>query len=182
MSFSQKFQYYWQKFAEHEHRPDVAGEHPLGDLMQGILLLVFITGILIDRLLLKTNALLSPYIPLWARIVITSILLGFAWKYAVNGLRTVFGEIREKPFIIRDSVFAETRHPVYLGVILMYLALVVLSLSLIGAALWIVIAFYYHYLAVYEERLLINMFGEEYQRYMQQVPIWLPRMRAPKLS
>ena len=179
MNLFPNIQKYWQKFAEHEHRPDVAGEHPLGDLMQGILLLVFIAGILIDRLLFKTNAVLSPYIPLWVRIVTTGVLLGIAWKYAVNGLHTVFGEIREQPFVIRESVFAETRHPVYLGAILMYLAAVSLSLSLIGAALWIVIALYYHYLARYEEGLLNKMFGEDYRKYMQQVPMWLPILKVP---
>jgi len=179
MNHLQKVQYYLEKFAEHEHRPDVAGEHPLGDLVQGILLLVFMAGILIDRLLFKTNAVLSHYIPLWVRIVATGVLLGFAWKYAVSGLRTVFGEIREQPFVIRENVFAETRHPVYLGAILMYLAAVALSLSLIGAALWIVIALYYHYLARYEEGLLIRKFGEDYRKYMQQVPMWLPILKVP---
>lgn len=182
MNLLQKVQYYWQKFAEHEHRPDVAGEHPLGDIMQGILLLVFIAGILIDRLLFKTNAVLSPYIPLWVRISATGVLLGFAWKYAVSGLRTVFGEIREQPFVIRENVFAETRHPVYLGAILMYLAAVVLSLSLIGAALWILIVLYYRYLARYEEGLLTKKFGEDYRLYMRQVPMWLPCPRIPKRS
>ena len=179
MNLFPNIQKYWQKFAEHEHRPDVAGEHPLSDLLQGITLLVFITGILIDRLLIKSHTLFSPFIPLWLRILVTAILLSLAWKYAANGLRTVFGEIREKPIVIQENVFSQSRHPIYLGAILLYLAAVMLSLSLIGAAMWVVIILFYHFLARYEEGLLIKKFGEDYRKYTRQVPMWLPTIKVP---
>lgn len=180
MTILEEFKHYLVKFAKNEHRSDVTDEHVIGDLFQGLFLLLFLAGTLIDLLIIKTHTRISPFFPLWARILAAVIIFIIAGGLAVSGMRAVFGKIREKPVIIEDGAFSKTRHPIYLGAILMYFAAVVISLSLIGAALWIVIAFYYHYLARYEERLLVKMFGEDYQRYMQQVPMWLPRMRAPK--
>lgn len=178
MTLINKIQPYWNKFAEHEHRPDVAGEHPLGDLFQGISLIAFLVAIIIDRLTIRTNALISPYLPLWIRIILSFLILWAAWILAMEGLRIIFGEIREKPSVINEGVFSRMRHPIYLGAILMYLAGLVLSLSLIAGAVWIIIIAYYHYLALYEEKLLINKFGEPYKHYMQQVPMWIPKIRS----
>jgi protein-S-isoprenylcysteine O-methyltransferase Ste14 len=176
----EKLHHYKDKFAEHEHRPDVAGEHPLGDLFQGIFFLVFLAAIIIDRMTIKTYALISPYLPLWIRIIASILILWIAWMLAKSGLKVVFGEIREKPSVINEGVFSLIRHPIYLGSILMYLAALVLTLSLVAGALWIIIILYYHYLALYEEKLLINKFGDAYKRYKQQVPMWIPRIRATK--
>ena len=178
----EKFKHYLDKFAEHEQRPDVAGEHPLGDFFQGLFFLLFLAVTITDRLFIKTHTLIYPFFPLWARILAATFIFILAWKLAVGGLRTVFGDIREKPVVINDDAFSQSRHPIYLGAILLYLALVVLSLSLIGAALWIIIILYYHYLARYEEKLMIKKFGEDYRKYMQQVPMWLPRPRISKRS
>jgi protein-S-isoprenylcysteine O-methyltransferase Ste14 len=172
-----KIRSYMDKFAEHEHRPDIAGEHPLGDLIQGLFFFLFIGALVIDRLFLKTSTLLSPYFPIWARIPIAILILWYAWHLAMGGLRIVFGEIREKPVVINEGVFSQTRHPIYLGAILMYLAALVLTLSLVAALIWIFIILYYGFLARFEEKLLIGKFGDGYRRYMKQVPMWIPRPR-----
>ena len=166
------------KFAEHECRPDVAGEHPFGDLIQGLLLIIFLGAIVIDRLFLKTHVILSTHFPIWVRIPICLLILWLAWVLAIGGLRIVFGEIREKPVVIHQGVFSQTRHPIYLGGILMYLAALVLTLSLAAAVIWIIIIFYYGFLARYEEKLLLEKFGDEYRLYMQQVPMWIPRLKT----
>ena len=167
-----------ETFAEHEHRPDVAGEHRFGDLIQGLFLILFIGAIVIDRLFLKTSAILSPYLPIWVRIPISILILWPAWHLAIGGLRIVFGEIREKPVVVNQGVFSQTRHPIYLGGILMYLAALVLTLSMTAAITWVFIILYYGFLARYEEKLLIEKFGDEYRLYMQQVPMWIPRPRT----
>ena len=173
-----KFRPYLDKFAEHERRPDVAGEHPFGDLIQGLLLIIFLGAIVIDRLFLKTHLILSTHFPIWVRIPISLLILWLAWVLAMGGLRIVFGEIREKPVVINQGAFSQTRHPIYLGGILMYLAALVLTLSLAATVIWIIIILYYGFLARYEEDLLIEKFGDEYRRYMQQVPKWIPRFKT----
>jgi len=178
LNFAEKIRSYWEMFAEHEHRPDIAGEHRFGDLIQGLFLILFIGAVVIDRLFLKTSAILSPYFSIWLRIPISILILWFAWYLAVGGLRIVFGEIREKPVVVNQGVFSQMRHPIYLGGILMYLAALVLTLSMIAAILWVFIILYYGFLARFEEKLLIEKFGDEYRLYMQQVPMWIPWPRT----
>jgi protein-S-isoprenylcysteine O-methyltransferase Ste14 len=173
-----KIRYYLENFAEHEHRPDVAGEHRFGDLFQGLFLILFIGMVVIDRLFLKTSTILSPFFSIWARISISVLILWLAWYLAVGGLRIVFGEIREKPVVVNQGVFSRTRHPVYLGGILMYLAALVVTLSLAAAVIWIIIIFYYVFLARFEEKLLIEKFGDEYRQYMKQIPMWIPKPKT----
>jgi protein-S-isoprenylcysteine O-methyltransferase Ste14 len=166
------------KFAEHEHRPDIAGEHRFGDLFQFLLLVVFIGVGVMDPFFIGTSRVLSPYFPMWVRIPISIFILWLAWYHAIGGLRIVFGEIREKPVVINQGVFSQTRHPVYLGGILMYFAALVLTLSMTAAIVWVIIILYYGFLARYEEKLLIEKFGDEYRSYMQQVPMWIPKPKT----
>jgi protein-S-isoprenylcysteine O-methyltransferase Ste14 len=108
-------------------------------------------------------------IPLGIGVLILSLWL------ARSGLSVVFGEVREKPHVIREGVFGFVRHPIYLGAILLYLGLLVFSLSLAAVAVWAIIIGFYIYLCRYEERLLTEKFGDEYLAYMKEVPMLLPR-------
>ena len=168
----------WEKFAEHEHRPDVGGEHKYGDILQGLLLLLFIAVSIIDYFFLKTRLTLTPYVPLWARIFTSLLLLFTGWRLAKSGMQVVFGDVREKPSVINQGPFTQMRHPIYMGAILLYLAAVVLTLSLAAGVVWIVIAACYAILAKYEETLLIEKFGDDYRQYMQSVPMWIPRPKT----
>ena len=87
----------------------------------------------------------------------------------------VFGERRQNHGVIRKSVFGVIRHPIYLSEILLYFGLLMLSLSLAAALIWAIAISFLHYIAKYEERLCLVRYGEEYNRYMQDVPMWIPR-------
>ena len=99
-------------------------------------------------------------------------------RLAANGLREVFGEVREKPTVIQQGAFTYMRHPIYLGAILLYLAAVVITLSLAAGLVWVIIVGCYAFLAKHEEYLLIEKFGDEYRQYMQSVPMWIPRPKT----
>jgi protein-S-isoprenylcysteine O-methyltransferase Ste14 len=101
------------------------------------------------------------------------ILVGYLAK---TGLAIVFGEGRKKPGVIRESVFNVVRHPIYLSEVLLYLGFLTLSMSLAAAAVWVITVGFLHYISRYEEKLLLARFGEEYQQYMQEVPMWIPRV------
>ena len=100
------------------------------------------------------------------------VLSGYLVK---TSLSIVFGEEREKPDVIRKSVFGVVRHPVYLSEILFYLGLLMLSISLAAAVVWVIAIGFLHYISRYEERLLLARFGEDYEKYMREVPMWFPR-------
>jgi protein-S-isoprenylcysteine O-methyltransferase Ste14 len=50
-----------------------------------------------------------------------------------------------------------------------------LSISLAAAAVGVVAIGFLHCISRYEERLLLERFGEEYEQYMREVPMWNPR-------
>ena len=48
----------------------------------------------------------------------------------------------------------------------------------LGLPLLLLFLFQYHCITKYEENSLLAKFGEEYQRYMDRVPAWIP-LKAP---
>jgi len=115
--------------------------------------------------------------PLAVQIPVGIVLLILSGYLAWTGLSIVFGEERQKPGVIRKSVFSVVRHPVYLSEILLYLGLLMLSMSLTAAVIWVIAIGFLHYISRHEEKLLLAHFGEEYEQYMREVPMWIPRLR-----
>lgn len=162
----------------HHERPDLVGEHRWGDAGQFILMAIFIGVFVVDLTFTKTILFLNELIPLLFRIPVFLIILICAFYLASLGLKTVFGEIRTEPVVIKKGVFTIVRHPIYLGSILIYLAFVVLILSTIVFIVWIVIVIFYIYISKFEEQLLLNRFGKEYEEYMKKTPMLIPGLKG----
>ena len=158
-------------------RSDLTGEHTFGDAGQLILACLFMVTWVVDTFILKYTTFLNHYVPNAIRIPIGIVLLVVSGYLARTGLSIVFSDKREKPGVIRKSVFGVIRHPIYLSEILLYLGLLMLSLSLAAAFVWGIAILFLHYISKHEERLLLARFGEEYKRYMREVPMWIPRLR-----
>ena len=119
---------------------------------------------------------LNQYLPPVIQITTGIILLIISGYLARTGLAIVFGEQREEPGVIRKSVFNIVRHPIYLSEIILYLACLMFSLSLAAAVVWIISIGFLYGISRYEERLLLERFGEEYKQYMREVPMLIPRL------
>jgi protein-S-isoprenylcysteine O-methyltransferase Ste14 len=165
-----------QKKAQ-QQRDDLTGEHAIGDAGQIVLTCLFVAAWIADTFFFKYTTFLNRYVPPGVRIPAGAVLLVLSGYLARKGLSIVFGKEREKPGVIRESVFNIVRHPVYLSEILLYLGLLLLSISLAAAVVWIIAIGFLHYISRYEERLLLARFGEEYEQYMKEVPMWIPRLR-----
>jgi protein-S-isoprenylcysteine O-methyltransferase Ste14 len=59
----------------------------------------------------------------------------------------------------------------------LYLGFLLCFPSLAAAAVWLIIIAFYWFVARYEEKLLLEKFGPEYEHYMREVPMFLPRIR-----
>ena len=160
-----------------KQRDDLTGEHAVGDAGQLVLACLFAAVWIADTFFLRATIWLNPYLPLAIRIPLGVALLVLAGYLASAGLSTVFGERREQPAVITKGVFGVVRHPVYLSEILLYLGLLSFSVSLAAACVWAIGILFLHAISRYEERLLLARFGAEYERYQQQVPMWIPRLR-----
>jgi protein-S-isoprenylcysteine O-methyltransferase Ste14 len=162
------------RYQDHERRPDLAGEHPVGDTYQLIGMLVFITACTLDYFLVGWAQRLSALVPLWVRLPLSLVFLVLGGWLALRGIQVVFGEYREEPVMLTEWMFAYMRHPIYLGAILIYVAVLVFVMSPLGLLVWLGVLGLYQWLAKHEEDLMTGIFGDEYRAYQQRVPMWLP--------
>ena len=165
---------------ENNRRDDLTGEHKVGDGGQIILACLFAAVWIADTFFLNYTTFLNRHITPTVRIPLGFILLFISGYMARKGLSIVFGEEREEPGVIRKSVFNLVRHPIYLSEILLYLGLLMFSVSLAAAVVWIIAIVFLHLISRYEERLLLARFGEDYEKYMREVPMWFPSLRGKR--
>ena len=156
-------------------RSDLAGEHKYGDAGQLAIASIFVMTWICDTFILQYTTFLNQNVPNSIRLPLGIVFLSVSAFLASKGLSIVFREKRENPGVIRKSVFEVIRHPIYLSEILLYLGLLMLSLSLAAALIWGIAIMFLHYIAKYEEMLCLVRYGEEYNRYMRDVPMWVPR-------
>ncbi len=155
---------------------DLTGEHAVGDAGQITLACLFLAIWIADTFFLSYTTFLNNYIPMTIRISCGAIFLILSGYLAKTGLSIVFCDKREKPCVIRKSVFNIVRHPIYLGEMLLYLGLLIMSISLAAAFVFLGIVLFLHHISRYEEKLLVARFGEDYKEYMQDVPMIIPRL------
>ena len=158
------------------HRYELTGEHPVGDAGQIVLACLFTATWILDTFFLKYTTF-NHYVPLGFRIPFGAALLVLSAYLARTGMSIVFGEEKENTGVIRKRVFNIVRHPIYMSEILLYLGFLMMSISLAAAFVWVIAILFLHYISRYEERLLLERFGKEYEHYMREVPMYIPRLR-----
>jgi len=149
------------------------GEHPFGDAGQLILLGLFAALWVADSFFLRLSTFLAAYVPLFVRLGVLTLISAIA-LYLVWAAHIVLYHDRPRD-VATSGVFRYTRHPMYLGSLLFYLGLAFATASLLSCVLLVGIFLFYNYIAGYEERLLLEKFGEEYRRYRDQTGKWLPK-------
>lgn len=162
----------------HKGRKDLIGEHKIGDAGQLIFAVLFFIVWIADSFFLKFSTFLNNIVPDTIRTAAGLLVLIIAGYLSMKGMKTVFGEIRDKPEVIQKGVFGIVRHPVYLAEILTYLGLLFLSISIVSAFIWLLAIIFLYGISRYEERLLLDNFGDEYREYMSRVPMWIPKLSS----
>ena len=150
-------------------------EHPKNHLLQQIMIVVFFLIWGLDSFIFLFTTFLRNIIPLMFHIIIIVIgiaifIIGFL---LMQQSHAVFHQ--KEPKLVITGLFAHVRHPMYLGTILSYLGAAVATLSLAALVFCIVIFVVYNYLATYEEKRLEEKLGDEYCKYRDTVPKWVPR-------
>ena len=163
----------------HRHKDNLTGEHRIGDIGQLTIFCLFLALWLSD-MFLKYSSFLNEFIPVEIRLTFGILLLIISGYMAGTGLSIVFGKKAQSQGVIRKGVFSFLRHPIYLSEIILYLGLLVLNISLAAALILIIAIFFLHYISRYEEKLLLERFGKEYEQYMSEVPMWFPRLYRNK--
>jgi protein-S-isoprenylcysteine O-methyltransferase Ste14 len=95
-------------------------------------------------------------------------LLSVSWKvlYAAQRARR----------LARTGPYARIRHPQYAGFVLIMTGFLAQWPTLVTLAMYPVLVFMYARLAKREEADMLAQFGEEYRRYRETVPAFIPRL------
>jgi protein-S-isoprenylcysteine O-methyltransferase Ste14 len=161
---------------KHPDHPHLTGEYKWGDRGQLILLLMFLLIWITDSFLVHYSTFLTEIISNPIRLSVAGLVLIPGWLLARGGMKAVFGTVRSQPELVQTGVFRIVRHPIYLGAVLFYLAAIISTLSIASAGFWFIILMFYVYISKYEERILIEEFGEEYLKYRRKVGMLFPKL------
>lgn len=94
-------------------------------------------------------------------------LLSVAWKVLYQAQRT--------QTLATTGAYARIRHPQYVGFVLIMLGFLFQWPTLLTLAMFPILLFMYSRLARREERDALAEFGEQYARYRERVPAFIPR-------
>jgi protein-S-isoprenylcysteine O-methyltransferase Ste14 len=109
--------------------------------------------------------------PLATAIVVTGILLIiFGWRDIFNG----------KGKLVTTGLYSRTRHPQYLGFLIMTLGMNLEWTTIFTIILWPFLVVLYYQLAKSEDKENEEQFGEEFLKYKRGVPSFFPRLRKKK--
>jgi methanethiol S-methyltransferase len=102
--------------------------------------------------------------------VMGGLLIIYGWKeiYA-----KYWGKTKNNQQLVTDGLYSFSRHPQYLGFILMTFGLLVHWATLPLLVMWPILVYRYYTLARKEEKEMIEEFGEAYSEYMKQTPMFL---------
>ena len=96
------------------------------------------------------------------------ILLASAWK--------VLYEAQRQHKLATTGAYARVRHPQYLGFILIMLGFLLQWPTLVTLVMFPILVYMYARLARYEEREVHAQFGDEYTRYAERTPRFIPNL------
>jgi len=90
--------------------------------------------------------------------------------------KVLFDHNEPSDTLITSGIMGRVRNPLYLGVLLIYVAFLFLSISIISIGFFIIVFLVYNKMVNYEEKKLIEIFGNEFLEYKKKVPKWIPKL------
>lgn len=129
---------------------------------------------------------------LWATLLglgdtgaIIEMIIGFA--FVLSGLIMIFRgwyliyAAQRKDELVTRGIYQYMRHPQYSGIFLALFGQLIHWPTVLTLLLFPVIVWAYYHLARKEEKTMIAKFGEEYEAYMQKVPMFFPKIKHLRL-
>lgn len=132
----------------------------------------------------NVSTLWTLLIPLTGEVLFSSLFMGVIVPTSnaiiIAGiLLVVFGWIkifRAEDRLVTTGIYSRVRHPQYLGLLLLTLGMNVLWVTFTTLLLWPLLALLYYRLAKEEDERLEEKFGEEFLKYKNNVPMFIPRI------
>ncbi len=158
---------------------NLAGEHAITDIGQPILFIVFFSVMILDIFVFEfssnTIGTISwiIYVPLFLLFFITGSYFIF------TSHKVIFSKPEKEEGVVTSGVFSIVRHPMYFGSMLLFFSFVVLSNSILAFLVCIVIAVFYYFISLNEEKLLIKKFCDRYKEYQEKIPMFFLLQSKP---
>nr|MDO8044153.1 isoprenylcysteine carboxylmethyltransferase family protein [Candidatus Baldrarchaeota archaeon] len=118
-------------------------------------------------------------VPLLHLVIFAPFFVLGAW-FGISGVKEVtlrVAETHRTDKIITKGVYSVVRHPQYLGGLLAHVGISFLLSSLYSLLSTPLIAVIVYLISWKEEKELTREFGEEYEKYRKNVPMFIPRLR-----
>lgn len=132
----------------------------------------------------NTRVIGSIFIPSLAILLIGTNVYALgallhAWSVIVRGRHAVSWAMSPDHRLIMAPPYSLVRHPSYLGHMLMIAGMTLIWGNAVTLVAWIAIPGYY-FVSFYEESMLLEQFGDEYRRYIDDVGAFIPRIAVPR--
>jgi protein-S-isoprenylcysteine O-methyltransferase Ste14 len=157
----------------HKHH-NLPGEHAIADIGQLLLFIIFVLVIIIDIFILKFSSKMIGTLSQMLTIPWFLLFFLIGGYFVLISHRIIFRDNDKDIGIVTEGVFNIVRHPMYFGSTLLFFSFVILSNSVLAFLVWIVICMFYYYISRFEEKLLINKYGDKYKEYQKKVPMFIP--------
>lgn len=79
--------------------------------------------------------------------------------------------------IVTKGIYSQVRHPQYSGIFLVVVGFLVQWPTIVTFIMFPILVFAYYRLAMKEERMCLEKFGERYEQYRQRVPAFIPSQK-----
>ncbi|NVM36130.1 MAG: isoprenylcysteine carboxylmethyltransferase family protein [Candidatus Lokiarchaeota archaeon] len=149
-------------------------EIPNAHLYHATLPIVFFLIWFLDSNIFRISIFLNDYVPFVIRLLLSIVVLAIALTFISLSHRALFKSHQPPNSLITNGILGYTRNPMYFGILLIYVAFIFLSISLICIGLFIIVFLVYNWMVKYEEKILENMFGEQFLEYKKKVGKWVP--------
>ncbi len=83
--------------------------------------------------------------------------------------------------LVTKGPYAYVRHPQYSGLFLVMIGMLIQWPTIITAVMFPVLIYVYYRLSKREENEMIEIFGDEYKRYMKKIPMFIPRLKQREI-
>ncbi|TXL73126.1 isoprenylcysteine carboxylmethyltransferase family protein [Vineibacter terrae] len=119
----------------------------------------------------KTNPHFGPF------HVLSFIFIGGGFWLIAAAWRMLY-EAQKRQQLATSGAYAHVRHPQYVGFVLVMFGFLLQWPTLLTLAMFPVLVVMYAFLARQEEREAVRQFGDDYRRYMDRVPAFIPRISS----
>lgn len=119
-----------------------------------------------------------PYIKIIGGVILVlgQLIRSAAMIHAGQSFSHLIATKREKEHVlVTDGIYRYLRHPSYMGFFWWAIGTQLLLLNPVSLAGFVVVLWlFFHHRIVYEEKLLIQFFGNEYVQYRNRTPVLIP--------